>query len=326
MSALIPIDNEITAEIVEEYEFLDLIEMKVSPFLLSLQVGERTIKAYETNINYFIDWVKSQDIVIRSRNEILQYKSYLIEKKLKATTINAYLTAVRRFFSWLYDMDITGRDYSKGIKSIATDTEHKKDPLSDDQWQRLVDNLDLAKPIDMRDYLIMVLGANYGLRSIEISRLNRNDIIQVQDKWALNLWRKGYSEADKKPRPISNDFYELLMNFINDIVMDDTPIFTSLSNNACDSHSERLSTSGLRYAIRKRFREAGITSDRITFHSMRHYFATSLIRKGHSLLDVRNAMDHKSTTTTEIYVATASRFDNPIAFDLDLAKPTATKQ
>lgn len=312
-------NNTYEATVIEEYSFTDLLQMKINPFLLSLEVSDRTKKAYVTNINYFVDWVKDSGMVIKTRDNIIAYRTWLISKKLKATTINAYLTAVRRFFGWLYEHDLIDKDFAKSVKSIQVDAEHKKDPISEDQWIELMGGIDFAKLIDRRDYMIMVLGANYGLRSIEIIRLNKEDIVMVQGQWALMLWRKGYEEADKKPRPIMADHAEMLLTLVGD----GTAIFKSMSNNDCSIQSERLSTSGLRYAMRKRFREASIESDRISFHSLRHFFATSLIKNDVPLLQVRDALDHKSVTTTEIYVATASRFDNPVAFGLNLATPTS---
>jgi len=318
---IVPNNNYV--EVLNERKLVDTMQEQLSPFLMSLGVGKRTLQAYKTNVGYFIHWVIDNDVTIRCAEDLHAYKKYLTDKVLKASTINAYLTAVRRFFNWLYIKDFIPTDWAKHLKSEKVDNEHKKDPLTDDQWARLMDNIDLSKPLDMRDYIILLLGANYGLRSIEISRLNKSDIIEVQGKYALNLWRKGYSEADKKARPISDDFAELLFNFVG-TELDDTPIFTSLSNNASSVQSERLSTSGIRYSIHKRFVEAGITSKRVSFHSLRHTAATKLIKMGKSMLSVRDFMDHKSVTTTEIYVATASRFDDPIAFDLDMMKPTHT--
>lgn len=316
--------SQVNALITQTYDVTVVASLgelkKQIPYFLSAQdVKPRTLEAYGKNITYFFSWAVDHGAV-ESREDIIEYKNYLLDRKLQNTTINAYLTTVRRFYSWLYDKDIIDKDYAKSVKSVKVDTEHKKDPLTDEQWSRLMDGINLSKELDRRDYIILLLGANYGLRSIEIVRLNREDIIDVQGIFALNLWRKGYDEGSKKPRPVSEAFAELLLDFIGDEPLDNSPIFTSLSNNDSHFNSERLSTGGLRYAIKKRYTEAGITSDRLTFHSTRHYAATKLIKLGKPLLSVRDFLDHKSVTTTEIYVTTASRFDDPIAFELDLMK------
>jgi len=319
MSNIITQDAVIDAVVLSEDLPTQLLTMNVTPFLDSLDVSVRSLIAYRANVNYFINWYKE------CKGTVIEYKKSLKARKLKSSTINAYLTAIRRFFRWLYEEDIVQEDYSKKIKAEKMDSEHKRDAITDSDWLKLVSSLDLDVDLDLRDYLLLLLGANYGLRSIEIVRLNKSDVIRVGDKWALNLWRKGYDEADKKPRPISDEHYELLLLYAGELAGDGA-IFKSLSNNASHSQSERLSTSGIRYAIRKRLVRHGISSDRISYHSLRHYAITSLIKKGVDILQVRDFADHKSVTTTEIYIHTANRFDNPVAFQLDLAKPTINNE
>ena len=41
---------------------------------------------------------------------------------------------------------------------------------------------------------------------------------------------------------------------------------------------------------------------RITPHSFRRSFATNLYRKGVKLIEIRDAMGHKSVKTTELYI------------------------
>ena len=314
------IGNAIDAEIMEEYSFIVLLQSKINPFLLSLDVKPRTLQAYEANVDYFIDWVKDNDIVIKSRDEIVAYKKYLIDKTLKATTINAYLTAVRRFFSWLYDNYFIERDYARGIKSEDVASGHKKDAVMEEQYERMLSSLNPEKLIDRRDYLILMLAGTYGLRGIEISRLNRCDLVEVKGNKALMLWGKGKNEADKEPHVISNEFNEQLLAFIGDVELDKSPIFTSLSNNASHVDSERLSTSGIRYTMAKRFLEVGIKrGGRISFHSLRHTAITRLHKLGAERLELRDFARHKSTSTTDIYTH-VDKFENPIALKADTGR------
>lgn len=53
--------------------------------------------------------------------------------------------------------------------------------------------------------------------------------------------------------------------------------------------------------VSKAIRAAGITDPRITGHSLRHYAATEMIRRGASLRAVQEFLGHASLATTQLY-------------------------
>lgn len=55
-------------------------------------------------------------------------------------------------------------------------------------------------------------------------------------------------------------------------------------------------------AIAKAIRRAGITDTRLTGHSLRHYFATQLLREGVQLRVVQEMLGHASLATTQLYM------------------------
>lgn len=298
---------------VEIIATLSELKSRIPLFLAAQDVKERTLDAYSKNIAYFFTWAVEYGTV-ESREDIIEYKQHLIDRKLKNTSINAYLTTVRRFYAWLYDRDIVAKDYAKSVKSVKVSNSCKKDPLTEDQWMQVLDTIDLSSRTGRRDYIMLLLGANYGLRGIEISRLNRGDIVITQEKYALSIWGKGHDEGDKELIPVRTDFAHMLLDFIGDIE-EDAPVFTSLSNNS--DRLERLSVAGVRYAVSKRFTEAGIKSNRISLHSLRHTFAVDLHKAKTDLLSISRLLRHKSTITTQIYLGSISLFDNPASCKLN---------
>lgn len=54
-------------------------------------------------------------------------------------------------------------------------------------------------------------------------------------------------------------------------------------------------------AIAAAIRRAGVTDDRITGHSLRHLFATQLLREGVPIRVVQEALGHASLATTQLY-------------------------
>ena len=79
---------------------------------------------------------------------------------------------------------------------------------------------------------------------------------------------------------------------------DDTPqLFINLARN---SKQGSLSRASIEQIVRDYARLAGIKKT-VTPHTLRHSFATSLLRKGADIRAVQMLLGHSSITTTQIY-------------------------
>jgi len=74
-------------------------------------------------------------------------------------------------------------------------------------------------------------------------------------------------------------------------------LFTSISSNSKGKH---LSRNAIEDIVRRYARLAGIEK-KVTPHTLRHSFATSLIKKGADIRAVQTLLGHASITTTQIY-------------------------
>lgn len=294
-------------EIIPQNSKIDY-ESIIEGFLSMQDVGERTLQAYGKNVSYFIDWVKQHSVSVTSKREIIEYKQYLIDSGKKPSTVNAYLTAVRRLFEYMESEGICP-NVAKYVKSVKTSKDYKKIGLSDLQWIELRESLQGEDALSRRDLLLVTLGAFMGLRTIELSRLDVEDFVEVSGREALMIEGKG-SKGEKKDQPIGRRVAELLQSYIEFRGITTGAIFTSLSNNSSSIDSERLSTAGIRYAIKKRFKSIGIDTPLITSHSLRHTFAMSLVKSDVPLLQIQSAMRHNNIESTTIYARIYDKYEN----------------
>ena len=96
-------------------------------------------------------------------------------KQVSDVTINNYLRNLRVFFNWCVDEDILRKSPIK--RGDFTKTEHKPlEFISDDDFKRLLRALDISKFSEYRDFVIIQLLMDTGMRISECLLIQVNDI------------------------------------------------------------------------------------------------------------------------------------------------------
>ena len=126
MTDIIPV---LSGEIVST----DTPEDRISDFLDSLDVAEKSRATYERSLRQFILWLyeSGRHTLELQREDILAYKEYLTGSK-SAYTVTLYLTSVRKLYQWLESNRIYP-DITRGIKGAKKPKGFRKDTLSQEQ-------------------------------------------------------------------------------------------------------------------------------------------------------------------------------------------------
>ena len=271
-----------------------------------LDASPRTIQTYTGNIRQFIKWTQENGIQKPTRQDILTYREELKER-CKPSTVQNYITALRLFFSWTAQVGIYP-NIAEHIKGAKLDPAHKKDYLNASQVQAVLNNIDTQTARGKRDYSIIALMVTGGLRDIEVSRANIEDLKTLGNNTILYLQGKGREERTeyiKVVPEVEQPLREYLKTRQN--AKDAQPLFTSLSNN---SKGERLTPKSISSIVKERFINAGYNSERLTAHSLRHSAVTLSLIGGLPLEEVQQFARHKNISTTQIYAHNLERAKN----------------
>ena len=275
-------------------------------YISFLDATPRTIQTYTGNIKQFIKWTHEHGIQKPTRQDIIAYREEL-KGRCKPTTVQNYITALRLFFAWTAQAGIYPNiaDHIKGAKLNA---EHKKDYLNASQVQDILSSIDTETARGKRDYCIIALMVTGGLRDIEVSRANIEDLKTLGDSTVLYLQGKGREERTdyiKVVPAVEKPLREYLKTRQN--VKGQQPLFTSLSNN---SKGQRLTPRSISSIVKDRLIQAGYNSDRLTAHSLRHSAVTISLIGGLPLEEVQQFARHKNISTTQIYAHNLERAKN----------------
>lgn len=267
-------------------------------FIAYLDTSKNTVKTYTTGLKQFFNYLAINGIKNPDRQDVIAFRDELKASGHKPTTVQNYITAVKIFFSWTaqegYYPNIAER-----IKGAKLNRDHKKDYLTSKQVKKVINIVDLDQEKGLRDYAILATMITGGLRTIEVSRANVEDLRVVGEQTVLYVQGKGREEKTeyiKIPQEVENAIRNYLRTRNN--VSDQDPLFTSLSNN---SRGKRLSTRSISGMVKDRLKEAGFNSERLTAHSLRHTAVTLSLLAGKDITEVQQFARHKNIATTMIY-------------------------
>ena len=292
MTDIIPV---VSGEIVST----DTPEGRISDFLDSLDVAEKSRATYERSLRQFILWLyeSGRHTLELQREDILAYKEYLAGSK-SAYTVTLYLTSVRKLYQWL-ESNRAYPDITRGIKGAKKPKGFRKDTLSQEQLTQTLASIDTQTLEGLRDCAIFNLMARTGLRCIEVSRALVEDIRMEQGQEVLWIQGKGRDSKDEFVLLLPEALMLIKAYLqVRGRVRKEEPLFCSHSDR---NRGEALSTRSISRIIKNSMRAVGLDDSRLTAHSLRHTAITQSISGGASMEQAQAMARHTDSKTTLAY-------------------------
>ena len=234
-------------------------------------------------------------------DDIHAFLSYLaIDLKSKPATRARKVSTIRIFFNYLSQK--TGLIDNNPAQNLETPKLGKRMPkyLTLDESKKLL-NVTCSNEEEnenaIRDYAIITLFLNCGMRLSELVGINIKDITFSECK--LNVIGKG-----NKERTIYLN--KACMNAIKDYLDNSRPKecikYDSKDALFLSKRRERISNRTVQYIVKKELQKAGLDTTKYSVHKLRHTAATLMYQYGN--IDIRalqELLGHKSISTTEIY-------------------------
>jgi site-specific recombinase XerD len=239
-----------------------------------------------------------------SKETVRSYKQKLHDyrskrgRELTVRTKNHHLTVLRAFLRYLVqeeELDVYPPDRVKRFK----EEQRKVKVLYSEELRRLIAAPDTSKREGKRDKAILELFFSTGLRLTELRNLNRKD---------LNYQTREISVRGKRQKLrvvfLSDAAVAALKDYVESRLDHLHPLFIRSHEKAHTAlppgESFRLTVRSIQKLVKKYALLAGIVTDPSP-HTLRHSFATDLLRNGADLRSVQELLGHKDLSTTQIY-------------------------
>lgn len=267
-----------------------------------LDINDATKAEYQRRLTMFLDYVEAEGLTV---NTFLNYKRLLGSREdLSVSSKNKYLTAARIFMRELHRQGVMPVDITPNVRNFRQGKYHKKDGLTEQDIE-LVRDWCYMHYDNFRDVAITSLLLYQGLRQIEITRLNWEDINLKKKVMMI----KGKGRDDKEPVFLHDDVVLALIRLQYQVqekrgygygMKEDRLRGAVFRSKTYTGQYKRLTTRGVRLVFQKMFVEVGIEGKAV--HGFRHYYVTKLLKayKG-DVMTVMKYTRHRSPQMLEVY-------------------------
>lgn len=260
-----------------------------------LELGGRsqnTIRNYTYSIEHFLNHYPSNTNISKFKEKkIIEYlKQEYLNNNCKATTYNFNLSAIKFFYSVCFNTEFSRRltpkaKIGKRLPKIIS----KKDFLSMINQEQ-----------NLRHKCFLILGFCSGLRASEVASLRIENIDSENHR--LKIIGKGNKERYTILPDISIKLLRVYYKSQN-IKEKSGFLFKGTQGN------EHTSPCTIENYFTNYANDLGLDNG-ISFHTLRHSFATYFIMNGGDCFTLKDLLGHKSLSTTSIYVHLAHDFND----------------
>ena len=223
--------------------------------------------------------------------DIYSYMNYLSrDRGLNNTSRARKVATIRSFYKYL----------TNKAKLLETnpvqDLDSPRLKKSLPKYLNLEESMDLLDNVDgknsNRDYCILTLFLNCGLRISELVGLNTTDVRGDQ----LRVLGKGNKE---RMLYLNDACQRALTDWLDErsamTLVDQNALFVTLQNR------RRISTAAVHKLVKKHLSAAGLDSTQYSSHKLRHTAATLMLQNGVDVRTLQEVLGHDHLNTTQIY-------------------------
>lgn len=287
--------HELKPTIVEYLEYLEIERGR----------AQKTLENYGRYLNRFAQFAlatgasRVQDV---SEDLIRQYRLWLNRIKdeqgnaLKRVTQNYHVIALRNFLKYLAKREI--KSVSAERVELGKQEEREVVFLNERELERLLAAPEGEKLPALRDRALLQTLFSTGMRVSELCSLDREKIDIGRGE--VSIRGKGGKVRLVFLSPESQDTLKAYLAARPDV---DEALFIRIPKSGLFAKTSglRLTPRSIQRIVKRYATKAGIISKKVSPHTMRHSYATDLLRNGADIRSVQALLGHSSVTTTQIY-------------------------
>src|SRR6266487_698839 len=212
--------------------------------------------------------------------------------RIAPSTVRSYVLVFKSFFSWCYHEGLISSNPADSRLDLPKVPKPVRSSFSTEDIQTMLDACDRSTDVGFRDFALLLLLFDTGIRLAEIATLKVENVhpeyvkvegkgrkereIGIHSATSIVIWK--YIELHRSPSNSDEPFV-----FIG-------------------KYGDALSESGIHSIIKRTQDRAGLDDIRVYAHLFRHTFSKFYMENGGDLFSLSRELGHSDIQTTKIYL------------------------
>ena len=250
--------------------------------------SDNTVGAYMNDLNKYEEFLK-KDILESDTEDLERYLKYI--KNLESTTVAHKITSIKSYFNYNIKRGIVSVNPADKVSRPKL-TKHLPEYLTEEEVGKLLD-VEVKSPYDYRNKTILELLYSSGIRISELVNIKTPNY--DSEECLIRIMGKGSKE---RIVPLG----DYAVNIMNDYMNNYRPLINKKHTDYVfvNNRGDKISRQFIFKVIKKEALKKGIKKD-ISPHTLRHTFATHLLKNGADLRIIQELLGHENISTTQIY-------------------------
>lgn len=260
--------------------------------LIDKGYSSNTIESYKRDLIKFLEYNKNKDINSISNRDLKEYIKYLNKEELNERSISRNISCLKSFYKFLV-IDKKIKENPSEILFIPKIKKSLPNTLTEDEVMNLLD-VTLNDNYSYRNKAMLELLYATGLRVSELVNLKLQNI-DLND----NIVRTFGKGSKERIIPLGEFASEYLYKYINEyrgsLIKKYNNEYLFLNN-----HGYKMTRQGFFKIIKTIAKNKGIDKP-LSPHTLRHSFASHMLKYGADLRTIQELLGHSDISTTQIY-------------------------
>lgn len=255
---------------------------------LERRYSDNTVSSYYLDITKFSEYI-NKDLLTITNDNIRKYLKYINNKSNK--TISHTLSSLKSFYNYYEKLEKIKNNPLVNIE-VPKIEQTLPTVLTIEEVTSLL-NIEINTPYDARNKAIFELLYSTGLRISELINLELANIDLEEN--LIRVMGKGSKERIIPFGDYAKDALNVYLNNYRHLINKKNSTFVFLNN-----LGNKLSRQYIFKIIKLECMKKGIRKN-VSPHTLRHTYATHLLKNGADLRIIQELLGHENLTTTQIY-------------------------
>ncbi len=288
-----------------EYKFKTSIKDHIDGYLLNC-VGNKGLSKISVEnrrlVTFRFDNYLSEHAMEKGDLTVEAFESFFSSDYCTMASRHSYKPIIKELYRYFYDNGILNKDYSTLILKEPKVHLGSKVPstYTENEIKQMINSISRSSAKGKRDYLVLLLAAEYGWRASDITSFKLTDIDWENNKISIVQYKTGV--------PVEFPLLASVGNAVIDYLKYGRPagcVDAIIVNHENTHKGQKLSSPTIHSIVSQAMGNAKITNwknKKHGPHSLRHSLATNMLKQNVAIPIISTILGHQNTEATKIYI------------------------